>query len=261
MSGELILDKAALDGAIKKLGLRYDDVANIVIKDQHRLFTEDMIKGTPPRTMAIGRTAVSNDINKIFIPLDKQQVIDYYAENFGNKPKGVGAKVRKGIRNLESQGITFNWNGDMARMKGLHQKLRTGPEKGVRFKSRDVVIGNLKFGTGMYVPKGALNRYIKKAQKSVGKLKAGWIPSALKIGAKVPAWVMKQAEKKGAYINGLNKNASQSFLTSINQIPYAQKKLKYIMPWATKKRETAMKQHMDRAVSIAMKRWSASANG
>ena len=261
MSVELILDKAAIDRAITKLGARYSISVNKVIKDQHRLYTEDMLKGTPPFTLAKGRESVAKDIHKIFIPLDKQDVLDYYAENFGKKPKGIGAKVRKSTRDLESQNVIFNWNGDQARMKGMHQKLRTGPQKGVRFKSRNVVVGNLTFGTGMYVPSGALNRYIKSVQKSVGKLKAGWVPSALSLGSKIPGWVMRQAVKKGTLIDGLSQTSSQSFLTSINQTPWAQRKLTSVALWATSKRQKALSQHMDRALEIVAKRWSASVNG
>jgi len=44
-------------------------------------------------------------------------------------------------------------------------------------------------------------------------------------------------------------------------VPWAQKKLKSVEVWATRKRQKALEKHMDRALEIVAKRWSASANG
>jgi len=256
MSFEMILDKRLIDKAIDKFGDKYSVTAREVLFDQHRLFTKGMMAGTPPKTMAIGRVSVKKDLEKIFVPINRQDVLDWYAENFGKKPKGVGKKVRKHTRSLESQGVFFNWNGNKARMKGFHDRFRTGPQKGVRFKSRKVTVSkDLEFGTGMYVPASKLKSYTRDTQKSVGKLKAGWVPAALKYGVKVSGWIMRHTERRGGWEDRSTKMGGE--LSSINRVPWAKKKIGRLKDFESKKRQLDMKKHMERAVERIAKKVSA----
>jgi hypothetical protein len=259
--GGITIDKVQLDKIIGKLGLKYRKVAEIVLFDQHRLYTEDLIKGTPPFKLKDGKTAINRDLGKIFIEIDQQQVLDFYAENFGKKPKSASKKVKASTRDLEAQNIVFNWTGNKGTARNFHKKYRTGKMKGVRFKSRDRVIGKFTFGTGMYMTKTKINAYKREVYKSIGKLKAGWVPAAKHFGSKIPAFVNKQKTQQGHFAQDFKKLRGSGWATSVNRIPWADKRLKQLMRFATKKRDKAMQKHLKRQVDIAMKKWSQNKNG
>jgi len=259
--GSITIDKRSFNRAMKRLGEKYNVTAEQVIFDQHRQHSQDWIKATPPFKKAEGIKAVDKDIDKLFIELDKQQVLDFYAENFGKKPKSTGKKVKKATRDLEAEGIIFNWNGDKNRMRGYHEKFRTGKQRGVRFRSRKIPVGNFEFGTGMYAKDTKIRAYKRERFKSVGKLKAGWVPAALKFGATIPAWVKRHTQQRGAWADRYNKKKATGFLASINSVPWAKNKLKGAESFIKRKREKALKQYFERQLQIAANKWSRSKNG
>lgn len=267
MSGENIgdvkLNAEEFKKALNKLPNKYRTSAKKVMFEQHRFYTEDLMKGTPPMKLSIGRQAVSKDLDKIFIPIDKQIVLDWYSDNFGMVPKSAGKKVRSAVRGrLAGDGVIFNWNGDKARMRGFHEAMRTGRNKGVQFKSKDVSVGKgLKFGTGMYASSGKINSYKRERQKSVGKLKAGWVPAARHYGSKIPAWISKQSVKMGSWNDKIDDKRVNYMLTSTNSTPWAPRKLRALMMFATGKRQKDLDKHLKQAITRAAKKWSQSKNG
>jgi hypothetical protein len=260
--GSINIDTVAFSKVVKKLGKRYGVVAKAVLYDQHRLYTEDLLKGTPPFKLKDGKTSITKDLKKLFITIDNSLVLDWYSENFGKKPKSTSKKVKNATQDLESKGVLFNWTGDRGAIKRFHKRYRTGPNKGVRFKSRERKVGgDLVFGSGMYLTKAKFNAYRREVWKSIGKLKAGWIPAARHFGARIPSFVAKQPFQQGGFVDKWNKLLSAGTLTSINKIPYASKRLRQLERFASKKRQKAMDSHLKGQVAIAMKNWSTAKNG
>jgi hypothetical protein len=248
---------------LRRLGEKYRISATDLMFDQHRLYTADLMKGTPPRTLAIGRNAIHKDLKKIFIEMDKQVVLDWYADNFGKRSKGVGKNARSAIRGkLEGAGVIFNWNGDKTRMKSFHESTRRGPNKTVKFKSETIPVGfGMQLGTGMYANKNKIKAYEREKQKSVGKLKAGWARAAQHYGVRLPAFVSKQAVRMGGYHDKIDKKEVDISLTSINSIPWAQRKLRDLMVFATNKREKDLTTNLENAIKRVANKWSQSKNG
>lgn len=74
--------------------------------------------------------------------------------------------------------------------------------------------------TRVKVPKTALNAYIKKQQKKVGRLAAGWNKAAQSLGVKLPAWIATHSTS-GAY--SIKVTSSGIRIKATNSSPYASK--------------------------------------
>ena len=172
-----MLDIEFDDRAItKELGLLAKAIGvnvRLVYFDQMRLWLNDLIKRTPPKSNSQGKKAVKNDISKLFLGVRDKNVLEYFDDEFQQRGK------------LTSETI-INRSGDFSAMSKWHSSKRmTGGSWGGRVRQRQkttVDYGNgLSFINKMYVPVQSLNKYIKKKQESVGKLKAGWVKNCNKV--------------------------------------------------------------------------------
>lgn len=264
MGTSIVIDKKAFIATVDKFGRAYGIGVYDVLRDVHRSWTQNLYKFTPPTKQAIGRKRISEDINKAFIAIDKQQVLDFYAANFGNGSKGLGKKVRKSVKNLEGQGVIFNWNGDMSRIRAFHQANRKGSKKGVRFKSRDVTVGKFTFGTGMYTKRSKINAYIREKQKDVGKLKSGWITAAKKFGARIDAWVNRHSAfggSNGFASENFDKSTGSGEFISENSVSYIAPHKTTITAWADKIARIDIQKNLKFRIEKMAKKWSTSPNG
>jgi hypothetical protein len=113
----------------------------------------------------------------------------------------------------------------------------------------------------MYVSQAKMNSYTRDQYKKVGQLKAGWVHAALKFGAKIPAFVMRQVRRDGAYEIRYNKNKASGSLTSVNKVAWSKRRLVNTMERATRIRKAALQKYFERQVEIAANNWSKSKDG
>jgi len=225
-------------GALARLmGLTVRDVAY----DQMRLWVQDLIRRTPPKSKGQGQKAINRDLNKLFAPANPGFVNfleeDYHGE--GRLPSSV----------------KMNLEGNQSRMRGFHQRNRNQSGR-VRYKAGVVAThGNIQFQNKMYVPAKTFRDYLKSVQKGVGKLKAGWIRSGLYYAQKahgpmkIPSWVSAQAQKLGDKTDAM-KPSGNGFIEARNYAPGAgnNKSLKrwVALTWRTRQRD--IEKHADKRV-------------
>ena len=211
-----------------------------VVKQQARLFAKDMCDFTPPFSGAEpaiskggeggfgnkarnkGRDAVSRDVRKIFAPLAQAPATGVAAAgNVGIFSAWIGAKAKlppphdpqyvfkmveggriigEGefdyFKRVEAKRGTprtrFLMGTTEASIRSIHEQRRGKPSYRVykTSKSETVYVDDWK----------PVDRYIRKVQQRVGKLKSGWYYAGLKLG-KMPtsAWIANQGAGTSIY--------------------------------------------------------------
>jgi hypothetical protein len=211
-----------------------------VVKQQARLFAKDMCDFTPPfsgtepaiskggeggfgnKARNKGRDAVSRDVRKIFAPLAQAPATGVAAAgNLGIFSAWIGAKAKlppphdpqyvfkmveggriigEGefdyFKRVEARQGTprtrFLMGTTEGSIKSIHEQRRGKPSYKVNktSKSETVYVDDWR----------PVERYIKKVQQRVGKLKSGWYYAGLKLG-KMPtsAWIANQGAGTSIY--------------------------------------------------------------
>jgi hypothetical protein len=202
----------------------------LVVKNTARLFCRDMVQYTPPFSgsgpssakgagmnsvaQKKGQDNVSRDVRKIFAPLAQapsQQVAEF--GNLGIFSAWMNAKralppphqpgwifdwfkggafigqgewetFKKFESNASGRGVATFWSGtNEGQVKSLHEAIRGKPAYKVKDTDQKVYVDDWK----------VVERYIKRVQTRVGRLKSGWYYAGKELG-KMPsvAWVSRQ---------------------------------------------------------------------
>ena len=211
-----------------------------IVKQQSRLFAKDMCDFTPPfsgtqpsvskggeggfgnKARNKGRDAVSRDVRKIFAPLAQAPATGVAAAgNLGIFSAWIGAKAKlppphdpqyvfkmveggriigqgefERFKQIESRQGTrrtrFLMGTTEGSIRSIHEQRRGKPSYKVyeTGKSEKVYVDEWK----------PVERYIKRVQQRVGKLKSGWYYAGLKLG-KMPtsAWIANQGAGTSIY--------------------------------------------------------------
>lgn len=243
-----------LEANIEEMDMAFEDTLaemgvsrKFAVRDIMRVLANNLVTLSWPKSAKIGRSAIDSDLDKIFNTLDDPDVLEYFAARFGSdkmaKSGKLKGKKRKATAGRELRGVKFNWEGNMSRMKGWHQSHRWRGK--VRTQNTTVKrIGPWQFGSGMYVTKTALKKYKRiHVYPSVGKFKAGWYKGARALAlltggrSTIPAFVRKQRDKRGAYIDKVG-DKGVGYIAVVNKIPYATKLGRFIIGRAQRKTET-----------------------
>jgi len=190
--------------------------------DQLRLLMQDFMssKMPLPESAPQGREAIDRDLNKLFVSVNQQAVLNFFEEDFGHGELPTS--------------VIFNPDGNQARMRGFWDRHRrkSGRKAGrVRYRGKIVAtVGDWKFVNKMYVPRKAFNRFRRNLHQDVAKLKAGWVIAGQQLASaagtmiRIPAWVMKQSVKMGrASVSTMKKNGD-GFISATNSVEYADAK-------------------------------------
>ena len=163
-----------------KLNLALNDWINAtkqdateVIRTESRLFAGQAMRLTPPKRKAQGNKTVKNDIMKI---------VDVASEGL----------IRRVIENTGSGDSKKTWLNDSG-LKEFHRKSRTKNGRVSTAGDRTRNIGRWVARDKMVVPEKVRKSYIRKVQRNVGRLKAGWLPTLARfpsVGGRKPAkWI------------------------------------------------------------------------
>lgn len=167
-----------------------------VLRDQARLLTRDLVKGTPPfqsrdssaesfnDQRKVGLNAVERDIRKVFGSIEE------IAEKnmlFGNALlTSLSSRAKNGDQNLAqlmvAAGITKTPRPAAiidAPTVALHNQYRQSRGRVGRMSSQVYFVKR----------KGPLLKFIRERKGDVGKGKGGWGISAFRYGFNVPAWI------------------------------------------------------------------------
>lgn len=224
--------------AIYKLVMRKTSAE--IVKQQARLFAQDMCDFTPPfsgskpsirkggeggfgnKARNKGRDAVSRDVRKIFAPFEQASSASVaanghigvlsawmrakaklppphypdYVFRWFDEGRIIGTGEWEYFKRLESKKGSpksrFLMGTTESAVKTIHERRRGKPSYKVyeTSKSEKVYVDDFK----------VVERYIKRVQQRVGKLKSGWYYAGLKLG-RMPtsAWIMNQGNGTSIY--------------------------------------------------------------
>lgn len=225
-TNRLRVDRDLLDH-LKDAGVTLQFIA----RDGFRVQINTVVKLSFPRSNKVGKTSINRDLGKIFIGMDKRDILKQYDERYGDG-SSVRSKKKRAAANAKSRKIQeakFNWRGDQGEMRAWHHQHRGNKGRVKRTGSRIVfTAGERKIRDVMYVPMSALKKYKRSAYSSIAEYKAGWQPALEYLGRVtggrlvLPAFVRKQPKKLGKVVDGLKADGSGS-ISAFNLVPYARR--------------------------------------
>jgi hypothetical protein len=207
---------------LKKLSDEVGLTVRELCYEQKRLWLNDLIKKTPPKTLSVGRQAVANDVNKIFKAVNNPTVLEVWEDELRAGGYEIDRKLKSGKTVIAKKQLKAQSRAAVADIHARH-RIRRGKLAGrVKFKYDSKRI----WGGKWLVPKQAINAEIKEKQRHVGKLKAGWLPAAQYYAAKAhgpvkaPGFVKRHGGQFGRYRDTMGKSGSGD-MVSTNAVSWA----------------------------------------
>lgn len=215
MKATFQVDTRAFEKALRDYARETGKDSDSLVIMQSRLFAQQMIKRTPPKSLAQGRRAIANDLRKIFSvaePATIERAIEY---------SGGGDIVKTWLTSKRT-GLPFLIEWNKARLDPSNAEMAAHHNAHRGRNGRVSTAGNNDRETGrwiardsMVVPKRSFNRYQREVQEGVGRLKAGWVAMSRKYGAKRPQkWVDRHSTKRSRAELVGNANKATMVLTN-----------------------------------------------
>lgn len=170
---------ALLEDRLHVLARQIRVAPGVVIKEEARGITRQIIALTPPRNLAQGRAAVKRDVGRVFSAL-KPEAIRWPALRAA-VTKRDDALVGLLLGKAKSR-VAFT--SSPADLKNAHLRRRT------RFGR---VGGKAELAT--YAREGA--RYLRDVQSRVGWARGAWVAGLIASGDRAPKWYSRHADKSG----------------------------------------------------------------
>lgn len=170
------VDSIRFDRAMAVLSREVEGGAPKVVKDETKLLLQQVIRFTPPKTLAQGRAAVARDVQRAMTPLDDTKFTSKkIATAIRQKNVNAMRDIVRRIPSMRDYGVE-----EFDPIK-LHQNKRD---------SRGRIQRNKKI---FVLDKKGWKRYAKATQKHVGSAKAGYWPGLQAVGGTVPSWVSRHS--------------------------------------------------------------------
>jgi len=230
---EMITDTKQFTLDMRRLTKQYGVGMNEVMRDQMRLWTNDVIKMTPPKTKAQGRGAVLRDLNMLFDAVRDPEVM-YFFEDLDD-------------RGVLPSNIVINAEGNIDEMAERHKRTRTRRGRVTKHMRQKQAwkSGKLVMEAKMYVPQRAFNQYSRRKTKNIGLTKAGWLGGGNPFKSKAPGWVTKQ-QKRGEAGGKIDKKGNGRLFVQ-NNVPWASQ-LEQLFAPARRTRERDMRKHLEKRI-------------
>lgn len=203
MSASVTIDFSKFNQQVERYITELHQSAPEVIRTQARLFLQQAMKFTPPKTKGQGEGAIKGDL---------------FGVNVGgvakNKAVFVGRKFKPGSKDADLQQGYVGSGGNPLMLKGevFHDKTFIRPNashetlKAHHYKQRSRAtgrttragswskeIGRSRSRELMVAPVAAIDQYLRYTLSKVGRLKAGWVPAIERLGGSVKPWVKRHA--------------------------------------------------------------------
>lgn len=250
ITGEVKIER--LTERIPKFAALMGKTVAEVMKQQVRLFVKDVVKLTPPfRSWSVreswseqrkaGELAVSNDIQRVFKPLEDLRTYDSSTR--------FGQAYTQAVNESRSDTLDVLLQRSLARggvSKDLADSARSSvqPLNPLHHTQQRNKRGRVRRNPRVYlVKKREILKYIKEVWKQVGRLKGGWGAAAAKYGVSLPGWITRHAS--GSVLEKLT-TQNPSIMVR-NDVPYIaeQNKGDRLVNEAIKRRDEAMARQME----------------
>ena len=197
--------------------------AATVVEDETRRFLKQVMRFTPPKSLAQGRKAVARDIRRAMTPVDPEfftnpelkhrirailsqgyDTVTTTRTNFGSIKPSERQKAARTSAFVALSGLIGNANG-WKKWKVRHF------DRSLHTKARDNR-GRVNRTKRVFVMEaGAHKKYVREVQSRVGLMKSGWAPALRSVGGagEIPSWVARHTRNPGFVVNNLG-NSSPS---------------------------------------------------
>ena len=264
---ELTFDLKPMKAQLARLAMDYGKSVGEMMRDQMRMWAQNLIELTYPKKRKVGTDAVERDIRNVFT--DKRTSQDYQSGDGGwgafdfklrsgqtvrlykTQNGGVFAlaqsTVKQPIKNIDE--ISRIYEGLRRNKKG-RPTLTTGYNTGKYGGLWDVL--------HQYLAKeSSLKKFIALKKTHVGRLKAGWLAMLDYFAGgkgKADDWIRKASKGEGD-AGGAITLAGNGEVWGVNKVPYNER-LKDIMTLTTNIREKYIMEHLEKVLAAEMKKAS-----
>ena len=219
-----------------------------LLKQQGKLFVRDLILATPPfdkttidgplnAQRKVGVQAVTTDTKRLFQPMPK---VDTLAAG----DKRAAFALRKYIRTGALEALSTM----LRRLGALNSGVVYEATEALQTTRRNAKGRIPKKGFPIIVLRGrTILALVNLLKGHVGKLKAGWMPAAKKLGVSVPAWISKHSTPGSVHDNS-RKLGNPSIMVSNNSAFGPQVEHK-IVEYAIEKRRGSMQKQIEALVN------------
>lgn len=210
------------------------------LSKQAQLLAEHCMRLTPPRSVGQGKRRVQNDLNKIFHPIE--------ANDLDSK------SLRKIVRIGDAQAWdAFARNvhkGPFAQTRAIvptRELHKANRDRRGRAKSTRLVT--------LHPQRSVLQSLIRRAQEAVGWAKAGWLRGYLALGGtRASDWVMRHTPGSGTLVDGRFAQ-DRPFIAIYNTTDWGQRndEAQRIVSSALQARARAMESYFKKTMELAAK--------
>lgn len=197
-----------------------------VVRDEARLFVQDVIKHTPPfgptpstetynEQRRIGENAVERDIKRTYQGLEELKLF-----------KGGDEKLLDRLRKLARQRRVEDLKDTLRDLGIKNPEVFIEVDPNYHAGKRDRR-GRVRSGKGrattnraIVLKETTLRRYIREKKAHVGKAKAGWVTAAQGLGISLPKWITRHSQP-GQFIDKTH-DARQPSVTVANLVSWIQ---------------------------------------
>lgn len=226
----------------RRLGLEQREL----LTDQSRLFLQQVISLTPPKTLQQGRARTGQDIAKVVKPFNTTAFKNKRLEEIVNQRDYRSfERFMQFVNNSALKGATA---GPFSAAADTHRQLRNH-RGGVGGRDRKhFVIGRSEVA--------ALKKYTKRKLSHVGLAKSGWLLALWTVGGSAPSWIEKQLQRgQGGVHNALHE--ADPYIVAENKTPWAENRdeglriVRTALTYRVKAMETFLKRALERAAVSA----------
>ena len=215
------IDDGKIEQKLNKLALKAGVTVGFICEDQMRLWVNDIMRKSQPKTLSEGRARIKADVQRIFTPIDDPGVLKAWKEQALKEAGDVFTRIKRGTMRVSQKQLSVD---SLAKMRAIHKFNRT--KKGGIKKNPTIRAWG---GEGL-VPKALFNKFLKEQQARVGLLKSRFGAAALyyagRTRGKTPAyanWIRRHIP--GGSATGRIDRYGNGSISSINDARYAAKQM------------------------------------
>lgn len=184
--GEVHIDMTEVTSAMQRWAAMVEESAEEVVKEEARLFYQDAVRTTPPRTKAKGRKKVEADIRKTMAPLPKPAARTPWLKSV-IRSQSEEAMRRFVERNHRAGKYPYMSKSPRKFDRALHERQRR--------KGR-VPRGARRYQMMTTKDNAERARYVRERQANIGFMKACYAAAAIRAGStRIPQWVAQKVNK------------------------------------------------------------------
>jgi hypothetical protein len=204
----MILPESQVRQLFKNVAAATGQPTRDLMHDVMGLWAKSLVRETYPKKPSQGKKAVATDALKLFSTIERMESEGLKERFKKNQPWDIPTSqlfFRPHMKDGEIKSI----------IRG--KRNRSGRVPGRSGQGRDKII----------VRQAQMNKYIRDAQKRVGRLKAGWLAVLREHSFTVPAWVRNHGSSESEYVGkrGVDPVSLRGEMVITNKVPYADSKL------------------------------------